>query len=113
MSRRPFTPKVVTANALLEGDAVWLTEDDRWSTHMADAELIADEAVAQDRLLHAMSRGAEVVGSDVQHLVGVEVSHRRRREVLQPVAVQLKPLEGRQAVKRPRRHRGQLVVGEV
>ncbi|MEM1371234.1 MAG: DUF2849 domain-containing protein, partial [Pseudomonadota bacterium] len=29
MSRRPFTPKVVTANALLEGDAVWLTADDR------------------------------------------------------------------------------------
>ena len=36
MSRRPFTPKVVTANALLEGDAVWLTEDDRWSRDMAE-----------------------------------------------------------------------------
>ena len=48
MSRRPFTPKVVTANALLEGDAVWLTEDDRWSRDMADAELIEDEAIADD-----------------------------------------------------------------
>ncbi|MEL7205838.1 MAG: DUF2849 domain-containing protein, partial [Pseudomonadota bacterium] len=28
MTRRPFTPKVVAANDLLEGDAVWLTEDD-------------------------------------------------------------------------------------
>ena len=28
---RPFTPKVITANALIEGDVVYLTEDDRWS----------------------------------------------------------------------------------
>ena len=38
---RAFTPKVVTANRLLEGDAVWLTEDDRWSPDMSEAELIA------------------------------------------------------------------------
>ena len=50
MSRRPFTPKVVTANALLEGDAVWLTADDRWTRDMAEAELIEDEAMAEDRL---------------------------------------------------------------
>jgi hypothetical protein len=30
MSRR-FTPKVVTANALIEGDVVYLTADDQWS----------------------------------------------------------------------------------
>ena len=40
MMDRVFTPKVVTANALLEGDAVWLTEDDRWTRNMAEAELI-------------------------------------------------------------------------
>jgi len=28
---RAFTPKVVTANALLEGDAVWLTEENTWT----------------------------------------------------------------------------------
>ena len=28
---RPFTPKVVTANDLLDGDPIWLTELDRWS----------------------------------------------------------------------------------
>ncbi|MCB2135677.1 MAG: DUF2849 domain-containing protein, partial [Rhodobacteraceae bacterium] len=28
---RSFTPKVVTANALIEGDVVYLTADDRWS----------------------------------------------------------------------------------
>lgn len=63
MSRRPFTPKVVTANALLEGDAVWLTEDDRWSRNMAEAELIEDEAVADDRLLFAISQANTVVGA--------------------------------------------------
>lgn len=60
---RAFTPKVVTANRLLEGDAVWLTADDRWSPHMSEAELIEDEAVAQDRLIHAQSQAHVVVGA--------------------------------------------------
>ena len=60
---RSFTPKVVTANRLRAGDCVWLTEDDRWSPDMAEAELIEDEAVAQDRLLFALSSGDEVVGA--------------------------------------------------
>ena len=63
MSRRPFTPKVVTANALLEGDAVWLTEDDRWTRDMREAELITDEAVADDRLLFAFAQPDVVVGA--------------------------------------------------
>lgn len=63
MSRRPFTPKVVTANALLEGDAVWLTQDDRWSRNMAEAELIEDEAIAEDRLIFANAQPAIVVGA--------------------------------------------------
>jgi hypothetical protein len=33
MSRR-FTPKVVTANALIEGDVVYLTANDQWSRIM-------------------------------------------------------------------------------
>ena len=60
---RVFTPKVVTANALLEGDAVWLTEDDRWTRDMAEAELITDEAHADLRLLEAQSRKAEIAGA--------------------------------------------------
>jgi hypothetical protein len=63
MSRRPFTPKVITANALLEGDAIWLTEDDQWTRSIDDAELIDDEAVAQDRLLFAMTQAETVVGA--------------------------------------------------
>ena len=63
MSRRPFAPKVVAANDLLEGDAVWLTEDDRWTRDMAEAELIEDEAVAEDRLLFAIGQSDIVVGA--------------------------------------------------
>lgn len=60
---RPFTPKVVTANALLEGDVVYLTEDDRWTRLHHEAELIEDEAHAQMRLLKAQSQHQLVVGA--------------------------------------------------
>ena len=63
MTRRPFTPKVVTANALLEGDAVWLTEDDRWTREIKEAELIEDEAIAEDRLIFAIQQPDIVVGA--------------------------------------------------
>ena len=62
MSRR-FTPKVVTANDLAEGDVVYLTADDRWSRLHHEAELIEDEAHAQLRLLHAASQKLVVVGA--------------------------------------------------
>ena len=61
MSRR-FTPKVITANLLLDGDAVWLTVDDRWSKSMHDAELIEDEAHADIRILFANGQANIVVG---------------------------------------------------
>jgi hypothetical protein len=60
---RGFTPKVVTANALLEGDVIYLTADDRWSRLHHEAELIEDEAHAQLRLLHAQSQRAIAVGA--------------------------------------------------
>lgn len=66
---KTFTPKIVTANALLEGDVVYLTADDRWTRSVAEAELIEDEAHAQIRLLDAGLRHDEVVGvylADVQ-----------------------------------------------
>ncbi|MGB5560095.1 MAG: DUF2849 domain-containing protein [Paracoccaceae bacterium] len=59
---RAFTPKIVTANALLEGDVVYLTADDRWSRDLAQAELIDDEAHAQLRLLDA-ERTKDIVGA--------------------------------------------------
>ena len=60
---RPFTPKVVTANALLEGDVVYLTAEDRWSRLHHEAELIEDEAHAQLRLLQADKQRQVVVGA--------------------------------------------------
>lgn len=60
---RIFTPKVVTANALLEGDAVWLTEDDTWTRDISQAELMTDEAHADLRLLEAQARFDEIAGA--------------------------------------------------
>ncbi|WP_071674817.1 DUF2849 domain-containing protein [Nioella nitratireducens] len=59
---RRFTPKVITANHLLEGDVVYLTADDRWTRRHEEAELITDEAHAQIRLLDAEQQVDTVVG---------------------------------------------------
>ena len=60
---RLFTPKVVTANDLLDGEVVWLTEDGHWSRSIHEAELIDDKAHATIRLLLAQSQGRCVVGA--------------------------------------------------
>ena len=60
---REFTPKVVTANDLLEGDVVYLTADERWSRRLSRAELITDEAHATIRLLDAQRQADIVVGA--------------------------------------------------
>ena len=60
---RDFTPKVVTANALLEGDVIYLTSGDRWTRDLAKAEVITDEAHAQLRLLQAEMQPHVVVGA--------------------------------------------------
>ena len=62
MPRRPFTPKVITANALIEGDAVWLTAEDQWTRDIREAEFIEDEAIAEDRLITASAQVDVVVG---------------------------------------------------
>ena len=60
---RPFTPKVITANDLLRGDVVWLTDSGDWTRDMARAELIEDEAHAQIRLIEAEVQQDRVVGA--------------------------------------------------
>ncbi len=60
---RPFTPKVLTANALLEGDVVYATADGAWTRNHAEAELLQDETLADLKLLDAEARGHEVVGA--------------------------------------------------
>lgn len=61
MARR-FTPKIVTANDLIEGDVIYLTENDSWSRNHAEAELIEDEAHADIRLIFASQQAHRVVG---------------------------------------------------
>ena len=66
---RPFTPKVITANALLEGDVVYMTSKGMWTRCLEEAEILTDEADAQVRLVEASAEVAEVVGvylSDVK-----------------------------------------------
>jgi hypothetical protein len=57
-----FSPKVVTANDLRLGDAVWLTADGRWSRDIAEAEFLVDDAHAQERLQFGASQKLLVVG---------------------------------------------------
>lgn len=57
-----FTPRVVTGNALLEGDVIYLTEDGRWTRRHDEAELILDEARAAMRLRLAETQTGTVVG---------------------------------------------------
>ena len=63
MSRaRNFTPKVVTANLLVQGDVVYLSAADTWVSALTDAEVFTDEAVAEARLLDAARQTETVVG---------------------------------------------------
>ena len=59
---KPFTPKVVTANALLEGDVIYLTASG-WSRDLAEAEVLTDEADADLRLIEASAQVDTVVGA--------------------------------------------------
>jgi hypothetical protein len=56
-----MTPSLITANALLEGDVVYLTAQGSWARTMAEAEVFTDEAVAEERLFSV--NPAEVVGA--------------------------------------------------
>lgn len=58
---KSFKPSVITANALLEGDVVYLQGDD-WVRTLDAAEILTDEADAEIRLLEAAARVEEVVG---------------------------------------------------
>ncbi len=69
---REFSPKIVTASDLLGGDVIYLTEDDRWSRDLADAEVITDEAHAQLRLLSAERQTNVVIGAYLADVIPSE-----------------------------------------
>ena len=59
---KAFTPKVVTANALLEGDVIYQTLSG-WTRDLAEAEILTDEAHADLRLIEAAQQTGDVVGA--------------------------------------------------
>ena len=61
MMPKPFTPKVITANALLEGDVIYMTQDG-WTRDLSEADVLTDEADADLRLIEASAQSDRVVG---------------------------------------------------
>ncbi|MCA8901307.1 MAG: DUF2849 domain-containing protein [Hyphomonas sp.] len=60
---RPFVPKIITANDLLEGDVIYLTADGSWSRAYADA-LVATSQEEADALLNTAEAQADrIVGA--------------------------------------------------
>ena len=59
---RQFSPKVVTANALIEGDVIYQTATG-WTRNLSDAEVLTDEADADLRLIEASQQRDTVVGA--------------------------------------------------
>ncbi|NIZ09260.1 DUF2849 domain-containing protein [Pseudooceanicola sp. HF7] len=60
---RAFTPKVVTANALLEGDVVYFTAQGTWTRALSEAELLSEETQAKERLAEAAKQQDQIVGA--------------------------------------------------
>lgn len=59
---RPFTPKVITANDLIEGDVIYMTQDGSWVRDICQAWLIHDEASAATQLALALTQPEIAVG---------------------------------------------------
>ena len=57
-----YSPKVVTANHLLDGDVIYQTETG-WTRDLSHAEVLTDEAIADLRLIEASQQTSEIVGA--------------------------------------------------
>lgn len=62
MTKRLFTPKVVTASDLFEGDAIYLTAALEWSRLHRDARLAESQEEADALLDVAMAQQDRVIG---------------------------------------------------
>lgn len=60
---RAFTPKVLTANRLLEGDVVYLGTNGDWVLYHDQAQLFEDETIANEQLAAANARPDLLVGA--------------------------------------------------
>lgn len=61
MSRK-FTPKVVTANDLIEGDVIWRDRVGAWTRRLSEAQLFIDPAEAEAALAEAQREPQVAVG---------------------------------------------------
>ena len=60
---KAYQPKVVTANDLREGDAVYFCADGSWSREHAQAELLLEAETAEARLAVAAKEQHLIVGA--------------------------------------------------
>lgn len=60
---RAFTPKIVTANALVEGDVIYMNSDGSWSRRHSEAKLFESESEANDALKAANTQTDFLVGA--------------------------------------------------
>ena len=58
---RPFVPKIITANDLLEGDVIYLTAEGRWSRTYEDAVVATTQEEADDLLRKAEAQPDRIV----------------------------------------------------
>ncbi len=59
---REFTPKVLTANHLLEGDAIYRDGSGGWSRNHQEAKLFTDQREAEAALVAALAEPGTIVG---------------------------------------------------
>lgn len=60
---KAFSPKVITASDLLEGDVIYLDVNGQWVRDLKDADILTDEADAQLRLIEAEQQANRLVGA--------------------------------------------------
>lgn len=72
---------VVTANALIDGDVVYLSGDGGWTGWLSRAQVFADTAAAEAALAAAAARQHQVVGCYLAEMVltgqGIAPAHFR------------------------------------
>lgn len=59
---KAFREKIVSANALLSGEVVYLTASGAWTADIVQAAVALDQAVADDLLARAQAQQSLVVG---------------------------------------------------
>lgn len=96
---KPFTPAIVSANALLEGDVVYFTAAQTWTRRLAQAAVARDADAAGALLAHAKAQQDRVVDpclADVSIAHGA-ITPLHFREVFRARGPSHRPDLGRQA----------------